>query len=259
MPLPSPIIPVLGPIKAKFQALNVQGQIEQTQSNKHKILPQYYKTKSTSKSPRRSSDELELRNKSPTKERKVDREEQQTIQHDDPNIISPKPKSQRGRRKSLRKDADKETLIALTLPMPARRQTKKRISKRDPNGRSVHGAQEPFLVFIQENTLVGTMEAFNKMPPQYQRPFELEEHELSQTHSSLRRFVSTVAPKVKSAHYTHTPFTKNLKVCIVGAGIAGIAAAIEIKLVGAQSVNIIEKRNEFTRRNVLHLWPVVVE
>ncbi|KAI9909790.1 hypothetical protein PsorP6_010271 [Peronosclerospora sorghi] len=48
------------------------------------------------------------------------------------------------------------------------------------------------------------------------------------------------------------------RVCIVGAGPVGLRAAVELALLGAQ-VSVLEKRTKFSRENMLHLWPWVVQ
>ncbi|XP_055349227.1 F-actin-monooxygenase mical2-like [Paramacrobiotus metropolitanus] len=47
------------------------------------------------------------------------------------------------------------------------------------------------------------------------------------------------------------------KVLIVGAGPCGLRMAIEAALLGAKVV-VVEKRDRFSRNNVLHLWPFVI-
>ena len=47
------------------------------------------------------------------------------------------------------------------------------------------------------------------------------------------------------------------RVLIIGGGPVGLRAAIEAALLGA-SVDVVEKRTEFSRNNCLHLWPFVV-
>ncbi|KAG5890928.1 hypothetical protein JTB14_019871 [Gonioctena quinquepunctata] len=48
------------------------------------------------------------------------------------------------------------------------------------------------------------------------------------------------------------------RVLIIGGGPCGMRAAIEAQLLGAKVV-VIEKRDRFSRNNVLHLWPFVIE
>ena len=50
----------------------------------------------------------------------------------------------------------------------------------------------------------------------------------------------------------------NVSMVVVGAGPIGLRTAIESQLLGAK-VCVMEKRTSFTRNNVLHLWPWVIE
>lgn len=45
---------------------------------------------------------------------------------------------------------------------------------------------------------------------------------------------------------------------IVGGGPCGLRSAIELQLLGARHVVVIEKRDRLSRNNVLHLWPFVI-
>jgi len=45
---------------------------------------------------------------------------------------------------------------------------------------------------------------------------------------------------------------------IVGGGPCGLRTAIELQLLGSRHVVVIEKRDRFSRNNVLHLWPFVI-
>ncbi|KAG3027717.1 hypothetical protein JG687_00002272 [Phytophthora cactorum] len=48
------------------------------------------------------------------------------------------------------------------------------------------------------------------------------------------------------------------RVCIIGAGPVGLRAAVETALLGGQVI-VLEKREQFSRENMLHLWPWVVQ
>lgn len=47
------------------------------------------------------------------------------------------------------------------------------------------------------------------------------------------------------------------QVIIIGGGICGLRVAIETALLGARTV-VVEKRDRFSRNNVLHLWPFLI-
>ncbi|KAK7067265.1 [F-actin]-monooxygenase mical3 [Halocaridina rubra] len=57
--------------------------------------------------------------------------------------------------------------------------------------------------------------------------------------------------------YNHGKSCPNNKVLIIGAGPCGLRTAIEAQLLGAKVV-VVEKRDRFSRNNVLHLWPFVI-
>ena len=44
---------------------------------------------------------------------------------------------------------------------------------------------------------------------------------------------------------------------IIGSGPCGLRTAIEVALLGAKAV-VVEKRDRFSRNNVLHLWPFLI-
>ena len=44
---------------------------------------------------------------------------------------------------------------------------------------------------------------------------------------------------------------------MIGAGPVGLRSAIEAALLGAK-VEVVEKRSDFSRNNVLHLWPFLL-
>jgi NADPH-dependent 2,4-dienoyl-CoA reductase/sulfur reductase-like enzyme len=51
---------------------------------------------------------------------------------------------------------------------------------------------------------------------------------------------------------------QHLRVLVIGAGPCGLRAAIECALLGAKVV-VVEKRDRFSRNNVLHIWPFVIQ
>eukprot|EP01080_Neovahlkampfia_damariscottae_P007273 gene7273-11591_t len=55
------------------------------------------------------------------------------------------------------------------------------------------------------------------------------------------------------------PENKNLDILIIGAGPGGLKCAIDCAFIPGTNITVIEKRNDFTRNNVMHLWPYTVE
>lgn len=51
---------------------------------------------------------------------------------------------------------------------------------------------------------------------------------------------------------------KFFQVLVVGGGPVGIRGAIEMTLLGAR-VLLVEKREYFSRNNILHLWPYLID
>ncbi|XP_064489852.1 F-actin-monooxygenase MICAL3-like isoform X1 [Ornithodoros turicata] len=57
--------------------------------------------------------------------------------------------------------------------------------------------------------------------------------------------------------YNRGKACSNVRVLIIGAGPCGLRAAIEAQLLGSKVV-VLEKRDRYSRNNVLHLWPFVI-
>lgn len=56
----------------------------------------------------------------------------------------------------------------------------------------------------------------------------------------------------------HNNILEDHNCLIVGGGPCGLRTAIELQLLGAAHVVVIEKRDRYSRNNVLHLWPFVI-
>uniref|UniRef100_A0A8C5EPN2 Molecule interacting with CasL protein 1 n=1 Tax=Gouania willdenowi TaxID=441366 RepID=A0A8C5EPN2_GOUWI len=63
--------------------------------------------------------------------------------------------------------------------------------------------------------------------------------------------------RASHADYQQGKACKNNKCLVLGAGPCGLRTAIELALLGAQVV-LLEKRESFSRNNVLHLWPYTI-
>ncbi|KAI1286926.1 [F-actin]-monooxygenase MICAL3 [Halotydeus destructor] len=78
--------------------------------------------------------------------------------------------------------------------------------------------------------------------------------------------VSSRTASTSSAHHTYAGQSSQLgnnvlsdhNCLVVGGGPCGLRSAIELQLLGSRHVVIIEKRDRFSRNNVLHLWPFVI-
>ncbi|CAH8640347.1 unnamed protein product [Heterobilharzia americana] len=69
---------------------------------------------------------------------------------------------------------------------------------------------------------------------------------------------SKLEKRVKMKQYHHQTVCRDLNVLVIGCGPCGMRCAIELALLGARVI-IIEKRHTFSRNNVLHLWPYLIE
>uniref|UniRef100_A0A671TZ13 F-actin monooxygenase n=1 Tax=Sparus aurata TaxID=8175 RepID=A0A671TZ13_SPAAU len=117
--------------------------------------------------------------------------------------------------------------------------------------------------FVQASTCKGTLQAFSILC----RQLELDPLDYSNFYTSLKAAISTW--KVKALwtkldkRAQHKVYNQN-KAClgtrclIIGGGPCGLRTAIELALLGCKVV-VIEKRDTFSRNNVLHLWPYTIQ
>ncbi len=71
-----------------------------------------------------------------------------------------------------------------------------------------------------------------------------------------RELFHILSVKSKQKAYDGSP-AKELRVLVAGAGPCGMRAAIETQLLGAETI-IVEKREDFTRHNILKLWKFLI-
>ncbi|XP_061599174.1 F-actin-monooxygenase mical2b isoform X5 [Cololabis saira] len=116
--------------------------------------------------------------------------------------------------------------------------------------------------FIQASTCKGTLQAFNVLC----RCLDLDPADHSTFYSSLKAKVTFWKAKALWAkldkRISHKEYKKGqvcvgTKCLIIGGGPCGLRTAIELVLMGARVV-VIEKRDSFSRNNVLHLWPYTI-
>lgn len=82
--------------------------------------------------------------------------------------------------------------------------------------------------------------------------------------SKLVRFarIAQILQKLEKRAHAHQIYRERplagQRALVIGGGISGLRAAIELLLLGAR-VTCVEKRVEFSRNNVIHLWPNVIQ
>ncbi|XP_062405077.1 F-actin-monooxygenase mical2b isoform X1 [Sardina pilchardus] len=119
-----------------------------------------------------------------------------------------------------------------------------------------------FESFVLASTCKGTLQAFNIMC----RQLELDPLDHETFYSSLKARVTSWKAKALwsklDKRTNHKEYKKGAacagtKCLIIGGGPCGLRTAIELALLGAKVV-VIEKRDTFSRNNVLHLWPYTI-
>ncbi|XP_051011236.1 F-actin-monooxygenase MICAL3 [Acomys russatus] len=127
---------------------------------------------------------------------------------------------------------------------------------------STNQAHVLFDRFVQATTCKGTLRAFQELcdhlelKPKDHRSFY---HKLK---SKLNYWKAKALWAKLDKRGSHKDYKKgkactNTKCLIIGAGPCGLRTAIDLSLLGAKVV-VIEKRDAFSRNNVLHLWPFTI-
>ncbi|XP_073203720.1 F-actin-monooxygenase MICAL2 isoform X9 [Lepidochelys kempii] len=116
--------------------------------------------------------------------------------------------------------------------------------------------------FVQASTCKGTIQAFNILT----RQFELDPLDYRNFYTKLKSKVTSWKAKalwnkldkrVSHKEYKRGRSCMNTKCLIIGGGPCGLRTAIELAFLGAKVV-VVEKRDTFSRNNVLHLWPFTI-
>ncbi|XP_043372656.1 F-actin-monooxygenase MICAL2 isoform X3 [Dermochelys coriacea] len=116
--------------------------------------------------------------------------------------------------------------------------------------------------FVQASTCKGTIQAFNILT----RQLELDPLDYRNFYTKLKSKVTTWKAKalwnkldkrISHKEYKRGRSCMNTKCLIIGGGPCGLRTAIELAFLGAKVV-IVEKRDTFSRNNVLHLWPFTI-
>ncbi|XP_048644313.1 F-actin-monooxygenase MICAL2 isoform X10 [Marmota marmota marmota] len=123
-------------------------------------------------------------------------------------------------------------------------------------------AGQVFENFVQASTCKGTLQAFNILT----QHLDLDPLDHRNFYSKLKSKVTTWKAKAlwykldkRGSHkeYKRGKSCMNTKCLIVGGGPCGLRTAIELAYLGAKVV-VVEKRDTFSRNNVLHLWPFTI-
>ncbi|XP_036181308.1 F-actin-monooxygenase MICAL2 isoform X8 [Myotis myotis] len=123
-------------------------------------------------------------------------------------------------------------------------------------------AGQIFENFVQASTCKGTLQAFNILT----RHLDLDPLDHKNFYSKLKSKVTSWKAKAlwhkldkRGSHkeYKRGKSCVNTKCLIVGGGPCGLRTAIELAYLGAKVV-VVEKRDTFSRNNVLHLWPFTI-
>lgn len=125
---------------------------------------------------------------------------------------------------------------------------------------------EHFLKFMDAGDVADILACFSDL---------CQEAGLESEQRSQESFYSALKQRMKKQHHRPTSLfeildkraareeycqqsaCRGMRVLVVGAGPVGLRAAVEAVLLGAM-VDLVEKRDGFTRNNVLHLWSYVV-
>ncbi|NXF23158.1 MICA2 monooxygenase, partial [Rhodinocichla rosea] len=123
-------------------------------------------------------------------------------------------------------------------------------------------AGQVFENFVQASTCKGTIQAFNILT----RQLDLDPLDYRNFYTKLKSRVTTWKAKAlwnkldkRASHkeYKRGKSCMNTKCLIIGGGPCGLRTAIELAFLGAKVV-VVEKRDTFSRNNVLHLWPFTI-
>ncbi|XP_032370169.1 F-actin-monooxygenase MICAL2 isoform X2 [Etheostoma spectabile] len=116
--------------------------------------------------------------------------------------------------------------------------------------------------FVQASTCKGALQAFNILC----RRLDLDPAENDTFYSRLKAKAtswkakalwSKLDKRMSHKEYKNGQACVGTKCLIIGGGPCGLRTAIELALMGAKVV-VIEKRDSFSRNNVLHLWPYTI-
>uniref|UniRef100_A0A4X2MBW4 F-actin monooxygenase n=1 Tax=Vombatus ursinus TaxID=29139 RepID=A0A4X2MBW4_VOMUR len=116
--------------------------------------------------------------------------------------------------------------------------------------------------FVQASTCKGTLKAFQELcdylelkPKDYRSFYHKLKSKLN--YWKAKALWAKLDKRGSHKDYRKGKVCTNTKCLIIGAGPCGLRTAIDLSLLGAKVV-VIEKRDAFSRNNVLHLWPFTI-
>ncbi|XP_051512716.1 protein-methionine sulfoxide oxidase mical3a isoform X2 [Myxocyprinus asiaticus] len=130
-------------------------------------------------------------------------------------------------------------------------------------GDGVNKSHVLFDRFVQATTCKGTLKAFQELcdflelkPNEYRVFYHKLKSKLN--YWKAKALWAKLDKRASHKEYKKGRACANTKCLIIGAGPCGLRTAIELGFLGAKVV-LLEKRDAFSRNNVLHLWPFTIQ
>ncbi|KAM7414184.1 hypothetical protein PAMA_019143 [Pampus argenteus] len=130
-------------------------------------------------------------------------------------------------------------------------------------GDGVNQSHVRFDNFVQASTCKGTLKAFQELcdhlevkPTEYRVFYHKLKSKLN--YWKAKALWAKLDKRASHKEYKKGRACANSKCLIIGAGPCGLRTAIELAFLGAKVV-LLEKRDAFSRNNVLHLWPFTIQ
>ncbi|KAM7396411.1 hypothetical protein PAMP_019452 [Pampus punctatissimus] len=130
-------------------------------------------------------------------------------------------------------------------------------------GDGVNKSHVLFDNFVQASTCKGTLKAFQELcdhlevkPTEYRVFYHKLKSKLN--YWKAKALWAKLDKRASHKEYKKGRACANSKCLIIGAGPCGLRTAIELAFLGAKVV-LLEKRDAFSRNNVLHLWPFTIQ